>query len=250
MQNSLLYLIGLSLLGSVAGLVGGLVYFLPDKLSTFICRYSIPFASGVLLTVSLLNLMPESYHLLDENAFAVVLIAFLASFIFEEGFTKLHHHGHRNEQEITSGIIPLVLVGDTIHNFIDGVSIAAAFLLEPSLGFVVSISSFLHETPHEIGDFGVFLAGGYNKLQTLAINALSASFTIVGALYVFYLGQNNQGLIGILLAVSAGMFLYLAAGDFLPKDAGDKKDAAFKIAALLLGVVLMYLVNTTGAHAH
>ncbi len=250
MENSLLYLLALSAFGSLAGLAGGLVYFLPDKISTFFCRYSIPFASGVLLTVSLLDLMPESYHVIGENGFVVVLISFLASFIFEEIFTKLHHHGQKNEHKIAPGAIYLVLVGDTIHNFIDGVAIAAAFLVEPPLGLVVAISTFMHETPHEIGDFGVLLAGGFNKLQTLALNALSALFCVIGALFVYYAGQNNPELIGSLLAVAAGMFLYLAAGDFLPKDTINKKDAIFKIAALLLGVMLMYSVNSTGTHPH
>lgn len=237
-------------MGSIAGLVGGVVYFLPDKVSTFFCRYSIPFASGVLLTVSLLDLIPESHHMLEEGAYTIVLLSFLASFVFEEGFAKLHHHGHKSEHKMAPGVVPLVLVGDTIHNFIDGVAIAAAFMVEPSLGFVVAISSFLHETPHEIGDFGVLLASGYNKLQSLFLNALSASFTIVGVFFVHFVGQGNPTLIGTLLAISAGMFLYLAAGDFLPKEANNKKDAVLKITALLLGVLLMYLVTSAGTHHH
>ncbi len=249
MQNSLIYLLALVFLGSLAGLVGGFAYFLTGKISNFICRYSTAFASGVLLTVSLLDLLPEAHEMLDGQAFVVILVAFLLSFIFEEGFAKLYH-SYQDNSGPTTAAISLVLIGDTIHNFIDGVAIAAAFFVNPSLGLVVAVSSFLHETPHEIGDFGVLLAGGYSKMQALLLNALSACFTLVGAFFVFVMGRENETLIGVLLAIAAGMFLYLAASDFLPKHTSDKKDAFFKITAVLVGVVLMYMVTASGQHGH
>jgi len=239
----------LSTLGSIAGLIGGTVFFLSEKIKNWFCRYSVPFAAGILLTVAILSLTPEAHHEIGETAFLIVLITFLVSYVFEQLFFDIHHHDEHSHRP-SKAAVPLVIAGDTIHNFIDGVAIAAAYLTNPGLGLIVALSTFLHETPHEIGDFGVLLAAGWSRSKALLANFLSALSTYLGAFFVIYVAQEAEWFTGSLLAVAAGMFLYLGASDFLPKPT-DKKDVNVKkIAALLVGVVIMIVATTLVPHAH
>ena len=107
--------------------------------------------------------------------------------------------------------ISLVIFGDTIHNFIDGVAIAAAYLTDPSFGVVVALATFLHETPHEIGDFGILVSAGWSRGKTFMANLFSALATFPGAMFVYFFAQGAHEKVGILLSVSAGIFLFLGA---------------------------------------
>lgn len=245
MQDSPFTLILLSLVGSVAGLLGGVVFLVKKNWSKVLSFYAIPFAAGVLLAVSMLHLIPEASEGMGEKAFIIVLVSFLGSFIFEKYFASLHHH-QEHPETVQKSSIPLVIFGDTIHNFIDGVAIAAAYLTSPGLGLTVALSTFLHETPHEIGDFGVLVSRGWSRKKTFIANLLSALVTIPGALLVFYLFPNaNEGSVSWLLAVSAGTFLYLGASDFLPEvgEHDSKKDTFIKIILVIIGVLVMYFTS-------
>ena len=243
MITPLIDILILAFIGSIAGLIGGIVFLLKKDWAKTLCHYAVPFAAGVLLSVSLLHLLPEAVHEVGETAYVWVLAALLASFFFEEYFAHLHHHEHRHRTMLKASV-PLVLFGDTIHNFIDGVAIAAAYLTNPYFGFVVTVATFLHETPHEIGDFGVLMAAGWTRGRTFLANLFSASATIPGALLVFYFMQDAHEKIGILLAISAGVFLFLGASDFLPEVGEEEKGVATwkKFTLLMVGVVIMYLL--------
>jgi zinc and cadmium transporter len=253
-MTDLFIIILLALLGSVFALIGGIIFLVAGKWSKVLAKYSVPFASGVLLTVSFLGLLPEATHLVGDQSFTIVLIAFVGSYLFEMFAFDLHHHdddhththGHSHTHTHTS--VPLVIVGDTIHNFIDGVAIAIAYLANPALGLITALSTFLLEVPHEIGDFGILLKSGLSKKKVFIINLLSSSTTVVGALLVFYLGFGTE-VSGYLLAIAAGMFIYLGASDFLPKalQGIDKKKA---IIMLLLGVAAMYMALSAVPHSH
>src|SRR3989338_4735946 len=208
-------IIALALLGGVLGLVGGLIMLAVKPWSRVLSAYAVPFAAGVLLTVSLLGLLPEAAEIIGEAAFLAVFLGFLASYLFESAFFALHHHeGHAHEAKQKASV-GLIIFGDTIHNFIDGVAIAAAYLINPGLGLVTAISTFLHEVPHEIGDFGVLLKAGWKRKSILIVNVLSASTTFLGA-GVVWMWSENHDLVAKLLAVAAWLFLYLGASDFLP----------------------------------
>ncbi len=245
MEKSVLILILLSLVGSVAGLLGGVVFLIKRQWSKILSFYAIPFAAGVLLSVSVLHLIPEAAEGMGTGAFMITLISFLAAFIFEKYFASLHHHeGHEGTLQKTT--IPLVVFGDTIHNFIDGVAIAAAYLVSPGLGFTVAFSTFLHETPHEIGDFGVLISRGWSRKKTFITNIFSALATIPGALMVFYLFPNaSEGSVAWLLAVAAGVFLYLGASDFLPEigEHDNKRDTFLKVLLVIIGVFSIYFIS-------
>lgn len=245
MQNSVINLILLSLVGSVAGLVGGIIFLLKRNWSKKLSFYAIPFAAGVLLSVSLLHLIPESVEIMGDGAYLYILFSFLGAFIFEKYFASLHHHEEHSDT-LQKSTIPLVIFGDTIHNFIDGVAIAAAYLAAPGLGLTVALSTFLHETPHEIGDFGVLISRGWSRKKTFIANLLSAMATIPGALIVFYFFPNaGEENIAWLLAIAAGIFLYLGASDFLPEvgEHDNKRDTLIKVILVIVGVIAMYSMS-------
>lgn len=243
-MSQLTILLLLSFVGSLAGLVGGIVFLLKKEWARALCRYAVPFAAGVLLSVSLLHLLPEAVHEVGEAAYLYVLIALLCSFFFEQFFAHLHHHEDRKSTMLHASV-PLVLLGDTIHNFIDGVAIAAAYLTNPYFGFVITLSTFLHETPHEIGDFGVLMSAGWSRQRTFAANVLSALATFPGALFVFFFARDAHDKIGILLAISAGIFLFLGASDFLPEVGEEERGipAWKKFSLLIAGVGIMYVLT-------
>ncbi|OGM60722.1 hypothetical protein A2892_01615 [Candidatus Woesebacteria bacterium RIFCSPLOWO2_01_FULL_39_10b] len=243
-MNSFLELISLAFLGSMAGLIGGVIFLVKKDWARKLSKLAVPFASGVLLSVSILHLIPEAEELIGEISYLYVLLAFLVSFIFEQFFTTLHHHEDR-KSTILKTTVPLVIVGDTIHNFIDGVAIAAAYLNDPAFGLIVALATFFHETPHEIGDFGVLISSGWSRSKTFIANALSASATFPGALFVFFFNQDINNSLGLLLAVSAGVFLYLGASDFLPEIGEEKnKMRVWKQTLLVVaGAGVMYFLT-------
>ena len=250
MQSDLAVLLVLAFIGSIAGLIGGILFLVNDSWGRLLCKYAVPFAAGVLLTIAFIDLLPESVHQIGERAYLIVLFAFLISFIFEHYIFQLHHH-ERHERTTQKSAIPLVVFGDTIHNFIDGIAIAAAFMVEPVFGLVVALASFLHETPHEIGDFGILRSAGWSKRKTILTNAASASATFLGALIVYFFASDNPVFIGSMLAISAGLFLYLGATDFLPEVGESKKsEKNKKLAALLVGVFIMAFITILVPHGH
>ena len=248
-MSDLVNIVLLSLLGSVVALVGGVVFLFSKKWSSVLVRYSVPFAAGVLVTVALAGLLPEAVHEIGEKGFLIVLITFFGAYLFEQFACDLHHHDHGGEEKSScSTSTSLVVVGDTIHNFIDGVAIAAAYLINPGLGLVAAVSTLLHEVPHEIGDFGILLKAGWKKRKVLVVNLISSLFTVVGALAVYSMNLSDE-MIGGLLAVAAGMFLYLGASDFLPQ-ANEGSTKKKTVLVLLLGALVMYGALMVVPHSH
>ncbi len=247
MNGSLIGLLVLAFLGSVAGLIGGVVFLVKREWARTLSIYAVPFAAGVLLSVSLLHLIPEVIGVIGNRGFLYVLLAFLGAFIFEKYFASLHHHEeHGHSSTLQKATIPLVILGDTIHNLIDGVAIGAAYMTNPSFGVVVAFSTFLHETPHEIGDFGVLVSRGWSRKKTFFANFYSSLTTIPGAMFVYFFVPNGaEEKIAILLAIAAGIFLYLGASDFLPEiGEHDSRERTFKkVSLVILGVALMYSLS-------
>ncbi|MFZ1721363.1 MAG: ZIP family metal transporter [Microgenomates group bacterium] len=245
----ILPILGLVLFGSVMALVGGVLFLYVTPLTKTLTKYSVPFAAGVLLTAALVGLLPESTHQIGETAFLVTLMAFIGSYVFEKFATSLHHHddGHHH-YDLKESSIWMVLVGDTIHNFIDGVAIAASYLVNPGLGVVTAVSTFLHEVPHEIGDFGILLKAGWEKRSIIIVNVVSALFTVLGAGAVLFVFDDSE-VIGYLLAIAAGMFLYLGASDFLPKF-HDENTKMFDLSAFIFGTLVILGVFYAIPHEH
>lgn len=239
-MENLLSILALATLGSLAGLSGGMLILSQKSWAKSLSAHAIPFAAGVLLSVTLLDILPEAIEKSNSQfILLIVLIVMILAFFFEQFFFHLHHH--QEKPRTLKSSIPLVIFGDTIHNFIDGVVIAASFLVQPTLGLVVAIATFLHEIPHEMGDFGLMLAAGWRRQQIILVNILSALATYLGAIIVLVFSNTFEANLAILLAVAGGLFLYIGASDLLPEVGYPKKDHPWHQGLLLLaGVSLIW----------
>ncbi|NCN82653.1 MAG: ZIP family metal transporter [Candidatus Pacebacteria bacterium] len=239
-------LVALTTLGSIAGLIGGIAFLYIKSWTAFLNRYSIPFAAGVFLTVALLGVLPEALELASPDVLLTTLLAFLAAYVLEVFVVDVHHHDDPGHNHLHKSSAKLVVVGDTIHNLLDGVAISAAYLANPGLGVVTALSTFFHEVPHEIGDFGILLKAGWQKKHIIWVNLVSACATFLGAILIFVFNPSEL-LQGHLLGATAGIFLYLCAVDFLPQTQKNtnKKES---IVALLLGVLVMFVVISLTPH--
>ena len=185
-------------------------------------------SAGVLLGTALLHVLPEAFESKTEPQalFATLLGGLLFFWLLEK--TELYRHDHHHEgdghehhhhfdaQRAGRGGLS-VLVGDTVHNFCDGVIIAAAFLADPKLGAVTALAIMAHEIPQEVGDYIVLLNAGFSRGRALMFNALSGLAAVVGGVAAFYLVGPWAALLPYLLVVAASSFIYVAVADLLPQ---------------------------------
>ena len=160
------------------------------------------------ISTAILDLMPklERFEALGsvESMWWWILIGIVMLFFLEKSLIWYHHH---HEEHAHHHAVPVMItVGDTIHNVIDGMVIAASFLADPKLGVVTALAVAAHEIPHEMGDFGVLLAKGWGRWKTIMMNVLSACASFIGAIAVLLLGSRVDGVVPILLACTAGSF--------------------------------------------
>jgi len=197
------------------------------------------FASGTLLGGAFLHLLPES--LTPENDQMTVLWYVIIGIVSFFALEKFLYWRHCHEKECpTHTFVYLNLVGDGIHNFIDGMVIAATFMIGFELGLATTLAVIFHEVPQEIGDFGVLVYGGLNKKKALIYNFISAVTAILGALATYFLAY-LRSIEALLVPFAAGGFIYIAATDLMP-ELHKKSHAGESIAQLfviLLGIGLM-----------
>jgi zinc and cadmium transporter len=247
-MNEIIQLFLLALLGSIIALGGGVIFLYNRKLANTLQKHSIPFAAGVLITVSLFGLIPEAIEHLGIAALLIIAVSFIGAYLFERLIIDIHHHEEGHHHMHYHAPVGLIIIGDTIHNFIDGITIAASFFVNPGLGFISALSTFLHEVPHEIGDFGILLKAGWKRLKILKINIISASATIIGAFLTYFL-IDNELFVGSMIAVSGGIFLYLGTIDFLPRLSEGYKYKVSSLIPMILGAAIMILVFILVPHA-
>ncbi len=251
LENILLF----TFLGSIVSLIGGLALVYKEKLAIKFSRYLASFAAGALLGTAFFDLLPEALHegAEDLNIFGWTLTGFLVFFLVDRLIRWFHNHSFQRDYEDNTDHKPtvlLVLIGDSVHNFIDGVVIAATFMVSVPLGVVTTLAVAAHEIPQEIGDFGILLHRKVPKRKVLFYNFLSALTAITGALITFYLGEFTISLIPIFLSITAGFFIYIAASDLIPeihyKD--SERFAYVESVLLLIGVLTIYIATSLLEH--
>ena len=245
-------------LGSLVSLAGGVLLLWRAELSKKIGVGMVAFAAGVLLGVAFLDLLPEAIKLCtlvvsESNQCGVAVEQLLAAtlagitlFFFTERFVVwFHGHHHRKQQKAL--VAPLLItLGDSLHNFIDGVTIASAFLAGILVGVITSISVELHEIPQEIGDFTILLSRGLKPATVLRLNLLSALTSVLGAVIAFYLLSAFEQYVPVFLAFAAGNFIYIASADLIPEIHHHQKGrrGAYRQSLLLLvGIAVIYLAT-------
>jgi len=236
----LLWIIISTTLVSAISLIGILFLTIKENILHKILLVLISFASGTLLGGAFFHLIPESFSGLDESAFIAVVFGVVVFFLLEK---SLWRHCHERECPVHP-FAYLNLLGDGIHNFIDGVVISASFLSAESLGVIATVAVVMHEVPQELGDFGVLIYGGVSKARALFFNFLSAILAVVGALVTYFFFSFLPS-IDYILAFAAGGFIYIATTDLIPElhKETNNVNSIVEIVFLLLGIVVMILLR-------
>ena len=240
MQATYQLVIFYSLIGGVFSLVGGILLLSRKRLAEGLARYATPFAAGALLSAVFLDLLSDGLESAKSNVVLVATLGGVVLFFFAERFLHWFHHHHQHEGSDPS--ISLIVIGDTVHNALDGVAIAAAFLISVPTGIVTTIAVAAHEIPQEIGDFGLLLAKGMSRGKVLLVNLISALATTLLAVLTFALGSGEKLPLGALIGVSAGFLLYIAMSDIIPEiheSSTNKRPFELQPLLLLAGVVVV-----------
>ena len=228
-----------------------------------IVRKMVSLSAGLLLATSVLHLIPEAIESgADLHALAWTLLAGLIAFFLLEKLALLrhshhyegdghgHHHGHDREEAGPGGA--LILVGDSIHNFADGVLIAAAFMIDHRLGWLTTFAIATHEIPQEIGDFIVLLNAGYSRSRALAYNAASGLAAVVGGIVGYFALAQSRAFLPFVLMLAAASFIYVALADLVPdlhRHGRGRGEWLSQFVLMLAGVALIALI-TGRLHAH
>lgn len=231
------------LLVSVISIVGITVFFTKDKHLPNILLFLISFSAGALLGDAFIHLLPESLESGINFAPLAVISGILAFFILEKIIHWRHCH-QPTSKEHPHPLAAMNLVGDAFHNFLDGVIIATSYVVSVPLGVATTLAVLLHEIPQEVGDFGVLLYAGYTKKKALFMNFLISLTALFGGIVGLILSKIIEPFAGIMIAFTAGGFIYIATADLIPemkKDIGLKK-TSIQLIGLLLGIGIMLLM--------
>ncbi len=248
---NLLYLLVLATIGSLVSLTGGVLLLLNKKFAYRIAKFSNSFAAGALIAAVFFDLLPEALRNSSKSTndiFSWALIGIIAFFILERRLRWFHHHHEHNGDQTVPAML---IIGDTLHNAIDGVAIAFAYLASPAVGVVTTIAVATHEIPQEIGDFGLLLKLGWRRRNIVIANVVSAMATIVAATVVFFVGRNHEALVSPALSLSAGVLLYIALSDVLPtvhEKHPSRKWLDSSNVLLIAGAAIVYIAIRVAAH--
>lgn len=209
--------------------------------------FLVSFAAGALIAVSFFDLLPEaiseSGNLMKMMEYFV--IGFVLFLLIEKGFSYYHCHDTDCQKHSSS---KLIIFGDTVHNFLDGIAIAASFFAGPGLGVFTTLAIIIHEIPQEVGDFGVLVHSGYSKKKALMYNLFSAVAAVLGGVLAFYALNDLKHYIPYILAISAGGFVYISATDLLPelhKDSETRLQISLHSAIFVFGILMLWLLTKT-----
>lgn len=241
------WIITASLAGGVLSVLGAAALALNARSVRYVGAM-VSYAIGALLGAVFLEILPEAIKLSTNVASlsATLLGGILLFFILEKLVLWRHcHHDHCEAHEPPvvvehdhgrSGL--MIMVGDTFHNFVDGIIIAAAFLTDIQLGMVTSMAIIAHEIPQEVGDFAILLHSGYSKIKALKLNLISSFASVAGAILGYFTLQTMQSWISYLLALAAASMIYVAVADLIPGLHKRTKlsDTIQQVALILLGV--------------
>jgi len=217
-------------------------------------------AVGTFLATVFIGLMPEASEMLGSvSAGTYLLIGFLF-FVLLSHFISIYHHHHAFDQKDCpeckySSSASLVLVGDAVHNLVDGIVLAIAFVSSTEVGIAVALGILLHELPQEMAEYFVLIRGGYSRTKALIFNFIVSSPILIGALITYYFATNISWVVGPLLALAAGNLLYIAASDLLPElfseHSGEKSTSQFLRQFVMMTIGILTISYTlVNFHTH
>jgi len=272
------WIIIFSLLGGVLSVLAASIFLLiNDKYQKKILPHTVSFAIGALLGAALLALLPHAITV-NENVDLhdlglTILIGLLGFFLLEKmvlwrhchsthcevhspsevhisselhlhNEAHTHEHSHQHSKDASG---TLILIGDAVHNLVDGVLIAAAFLTDVDLGIVTALAVAAHEIPQEIGDFAILFNSGFTRGKALLFNIFASMATLVGAVIAYYSLQSMHHALPYILAIAASSFIYIAVADLIPglHKRAELRETIQQITLITLGVVTIYWAHST-----
>lgn len=256
---TLLYILVATLAGGLLSV--GVAALVSDRVLGRLVRHLVSLSAGVLLGAALLHVLPEAFESQAgaQELFLTLLAGLLFFFLLEkvelyrhshhhEGDGHHHHHHFDAEQAGRGGYS--VLVGDSIHNFCDGVLIAAAFLADPKLGLLTALAVSLHEIPQEVGDYLVLINAGFSRRRALLFNALSGLAAVAGGLLGYFLFEPFEAALPYLMVVASSCFIYVAVADLIPQMQRRLpwKDTVQQVLWIGAGLGLMAIASLGHSH--
>lgn len=231
---------------SLLSFIGALFLAVGPKRLEKITMFLVSLSAGTLLGDSFFHLLPEAIEAEDNN-FSLwfwVLGGIIVFFVLEKIICWRHCHIPTSENH-PHRLGMMNLVGDGLHNLIDGIVIAGSFLFSPALGVATTLAVIAHEIPQEIGDFGVLIHAGYSRAKALFLNFLSAVTAALGALIALLIGQQMENFAALIISFTAGGFIYIATADLIPelKKESHPLKSLGQLLAILLGLGIMFALK-------
>lgn len=239
---------------SLVSFAGVAVFSLREASLKKVLFVLIGLAAGTMLGDAVIHLIPEALEEIgDERTFGLAVLSGVVAFFILEKYLRWHHahHGREEEHEDEEArnhpqhLAPMVLVADGIHNLVDGAIIAASFLVSPIVGFTTAIAVFLHEIPQEIADYALLVHSGLSRTKALLYNFASGLIAFIGAGIVLLLHDSFETFGALIVAFTAGAFIYIAATDLIPElhKSNDRKKRFLELVSFLVGIGLMFLLT-------
>jgi zinc and cadmium transporter len=256
-----LYALASVLLVSLVSLVGVFTLSFNVERLQRIVFLLVSFAVGAMLGGAVIHLIPHAFHELgDRTAGLLVLAGVIVFFMLEKFLHWRHDHGvavaAEGEVHVHEPVEPFAmmnLIGDAAHNLLDGMVIAAAYIVSIPTGIVTTVAVMLHEIPQEIGDFGVLVYGGFEPRKALLYNFVSGLAAVVGAVLSLAIGSQVEGYAAYLLPLTAGSFIYIAGSDLIPElhhhHSYPASKSVWQLVMILLGVGVMLVPALLGFDA-
>lgn len=239
----LAYIFLATFLVSLISFVGVLCLAIKENILNKILLILIGLSAGALMGGAFLHLLPEAVeNSTGLNVYLFVLIGFILFFLIEK---VLHwRHCHKGECDVHT-FQYMNLVGDSIHNFIDGMIMAASFVVSIPLGITTTIAISTHEIPQEIGDFGVLLYGGFSKKKAILLNFVVALTAVMGGIVGYFVSSLIDNIVLFILPFAAGGFLYIAATDLVPeiRKELDMKKYMVTLLVFICGILIMWVTK-------
>jgi zinc and cadmium transporter len=233
---------------SLFSLIGILFLILKKEILHKILNILVSFSAGTLLGVAFLDLIPEAIKKTKtDGVFLFIIAGIVLFFVLEK--TIFWHHCKEGECDIHIYTY-LSLIGDGVHNFIDGIIIATAYIASIPLGITTTIAVIFHEIPQEIGDFGILIHGGFSRIKALCYNFLSAITAILGGILTFFFSTQIQQAVPVLLAFAAGGFIYVSNSDLIPQLHKEKHRSKMilQLIFFIFGIALIWLLKIIFGH--
>ncbi len=244
-----IFAISTSIFISLLSFAGAISLLLKEELLKKILLLLVAFSAGSLIGGAFLHLLPEGLEKLGNYniTFLIAITGITLFFIMEKFLFWRHCHkgGKCNFHTFTY----MNLIGDGIHNFLDGLIIGATFYVDIKLGMATAIAIIFHEIPQELGDFGVLIYGGMKKAKALFLNFVSATTAIAGTLLGYFFSTHVSGFTSILMPFAAGGFIYIASSDLIPElhKQPDIKKSILSILFFIFGICFMFILKILGS---